>query len=101
MIRHLVMWKVKDEAMGLKKWELMAEMKFRLEALPALIPEIKFFQIGLNLVKADTASDLVLISDFESLDTLKSYVEHPEHQKVVDFVKQAAAERRAVDFEVP
>src|SRR5437016_896959 len=99
MIRHTVMWKLKDEALGLKKWELMAELKFRLEALAPKIPEIRLLQVGLNLVSADTASDVVLVSDFDDLDALKRYSAHPDHVKVADFVKQIVSERRAVDFE--
>lgn len=101
MIRHVVMWKVKDEALGLKKPELLAELKKRLLALVEVIPEINFFQVGLNVVTADTARDLVLISDFDDLEALQRYASHPEHQKVVEFVKQVTEERRAVDFELP
>jgi hypothetical protein len=93
------MWKLKDEALGQKKWELMAELKFRLEALRGRIPEIRFLQVGLNVVKADTASDLVLVSDFDDMEALNRYAGHPEHLKVADFVKQVTSERRAVDFE--
>ena len=42
MIRHIVMWKLKDSALGLDKPALAAEMKRRLEALPGLVPECFF-----------------------------------------------------------
>jgi heme-degrading monooxygenase HmoA len=102
MIRHVVLWKVKDQAMGLGKEALAREMKSRLETLPGRVPGIRFFQVGRQALPAalETESDLVLVSDFDDLAALKAYAEHPEHLKVVDFVKQAAAERRVVDFEV-
>ena len=35
-----------------------------------------------------------------SVDDLKVYQLHPEHLKVVDFVKTVSTERAAVDFEI-
>lgn len=100
MLRHIVLWKVKDEALGLKKWELVADLKFRLEALLGRVPEIKSLQVGLNVVKAETACDIALVADFDDLAALQRYVDHHDHQKVVEFVKQIVVERRAVDFEL-
>jgi hypothetical protein len=99
MIRHLVMWRVKESAMGMDKAALVAEMKRRLEALPAQIPQIRFFQVGVNVVPSERACDLALVSDFESLEALQAYAKHPKHLEVVDFVLQAVSEGRAVDFQ--
>ena len=99
MVRHVVMWKLKEEALGLKKSELARSMTERLEALVGKVSEIKFFQVGRNHDSSDTAPDLVLVSDFADFPALKRYAEHPEHLKVVDFVKQVIQERRVVDFE--
>lgn len=99
MLTHVVMWKLKDEALGMGKPALAQEMKKRLLALVGVVPEIRSFSVGLNSLPGDTASDLVLVSSFDDLAALDRYVQHPRHQEVVAFVKQAAAERRAVDFE--
>jgi hypothetical protein len=99
MLRHIVLWKVKDQALGLEKAALCAEFKRRLEALVGVVPEIRSFEVGLNVVLGDTAADIGLVSSFDDLAALQRYVEHPVHQEVVAFVKQVAAERRAVDFE--
>jgi hypothetical protein len=100
MIRHVVMWRLKDEALGMRRPELAAELKKRLESLIGKVPNILTFEVGLNEVPADTASDVCLVSTFEDLAGLKAYVDHPEHQKVVAFVKEVVAERRANDFSV-
>jgi hypothetical protein len=92
MVRHVVLWRLKDKSKIL-------EMKGKLETLPALVPGIKYFQVGKNGPESDTASDLALVSDFEDWDALQHYNEHPEHQKVVAFVRSISSERRAVDFE--
>ena len=100
MIRHVVMWKLKDEALGLAKGALQAELKRRLEALVGRVPTIITFEVGVNVLPGDTVADVCLVSTFADLAALRAYVEHPVHQEVVAFVKQVAAERRAADYEV-
>lgn len=100
MIRHIVMWKLKDEALGMKKPALAAELKKRLDALPGRVPGILSFEVGLNVLDGETNRDVVLVSTFDSLTTLQAYGDHPVHQEVVAFVKQIVEERRAVDFQV-
>jgi hypothetical protein len=92
----MVMWKLKD---GQDKAAVGRELKRRLESLPALIPEIKAFQVGLNVLVSDTSRDVVLESSFEDLAALDRYVKHPAHQEVAAYIKQAVDERRAVDYE--
>lgn len=99
MLKHVVMWKLKDHALGMDKPALAAELKRRLEALPGSVPGILSLEVGLNVVQADTASDVVLVSAFRDLAGLKAYAEHPAHLEVVAFVRQVAEERRACDYE--
>ena len=75
------------------------EIKRRLSALPAIIPEIRALEIGININPSENACDAVLISEFDTLETLKIYREHPEHKKVSQFVKTVRDDRSVVDFE--
>ncbi|MCH8527275.1 MAG: Dabb family protein [Kiritimatiellae bacterium] len=99
MITHIVCWRVKDEADGLGKPELLEKMKAELEGLNGQISEIISLSVGLNEKPGDAASDIVLMSSFADWDALKRYVEHPAHQAVVGFVSRVVSERRVVDFE--
>lgn len=99
MIKHIVMWKLKPEAGGKTALENAEEIKRRLSALPAIIPEIRAFEIGININPSENACDAVLISEFDTLETLKIYREHPEHKKVSQFVKTVRDGRSVVDFE--
>ena len=45
MIKHVVMWRFKEEAEGRTKLENMEELKRQLLALIPLIPEIKKMEI--------------------------------------------------------
>jgi len=99
MITHIVQWRVRDEADGMRKPELLQEMKCRLEALNGVVPDIISLSAGINDRPGDMASDIVLLSTFADWEALKRYVEHPAHQEVVKFVGRIVTERRFVDFE--
>ncbi|HXC65090.1 MAG TPA: Dabb family protein [bacterium] len=100
MIRHVVMWRLKEEALGQTRSQLAGELKKRLEGLVGKVPCILTLEVGLNTVPSDTATDVCLVSTFEDRAGLQAYVDHPEHKKVADFLKEVVAERRANDYEV-
>lgn len=100
MIKHIVMFKLKESAEGSDKAENIMALKAKLEALTAQIGEIKFFEVGINFLEASVAYDLVLVSEFESKEALYSYQKHPEHVKVAEFVGKVALSRIVVDYVV-
>ena len=98
MIKHIVFWKIKENAEGLDGAAIRTELRKRLEALPALIPEIKAFQVGDNFSTRNTAMDMALVSEFENREDLQRYQDHPRHREVADFVKAVTEEGRVVDY---
>jgi quinol monooxygenase YgiN len=100
MIKHIVMWRLKDSADGASKEENAEKLKNYLEALKDKIREIRHIEVGINISGSDTASDVVLYSEFDSMEDLEAYLKHPEHQKIVSFVNEIRSERRVVDYEV-
>lgn len=100
MIKHLVLWKLKDDADGKPKQKNALELKAALEGLKGKIGEIQALEVGLNFNPADTASDLSLYTEFKSREDLDKYQRHPEHLKVVDLVKKVTMERRVSDYEI-
>lgn len=99
MVKHVVMWKVKDNYGSLGKVQILNEMKQILEELKDKIEQIKNLQVGFNMEKSYGDYDLVLICDFESYDDLEKYQEHEEHKKVSQFVSEVRISRACVDFE--
>ena len=100
MIKHVVMWKFKESALNNTKEENINEFASKLEALVGVIDEIVSLRVEKNILPAETGSDLILLSEFNSLQDLDTYNNHPEHQKVLAFGKEVIGERRAVDFEM-
>ncbi len=99
MIKHIVMWRLRESALGHHKAENAQELKTLLEALKDKVTEIGRLEVGLNLDRSDTASDVVLYSEFADRDALAEYQRHPEHVKVANFVKEVCSERRVVDYD--
>lgn len=98
MLKHIVLFRFKDFADGADKTENMLKLKSRLEALEEIINEIKFFEVGTNIINSDASYDLALYSKFESREDLFSYQKHPEHVKVANFVKEVCEARVVADY---
>jgi len=99
MIKHVVMWTLKENAGGRGMEENARLMKERLEGLPARIDGIRSFEVGLNFEGSEDASDIVLISEFDSREDLEAYQAHPAHVEARDFIRGIREEHRVVDYE--
>jgi len=99
MIKHIVMWRLKESAGGRSRDENALEIKKRLEALRDAVPGIRELEVGLNVKEAEAAADLVLVTAFDDAAALEAYQRHPAHQEVVAFVRTVVSERRVVDYE--
>jgi len=100
MMKHIVMWRLKDFTNGANKEENAKKLKSLLESLKAKISEIRRIEVGINVNPSNAAFDVVLYSEFDSLSDLEAYQKHPEHLKIVSFVNRVRSERGVVDYEV-
>ena len=99
MLKHVVMWRLKESAEGRTKAENVLYVKEMLDLLPDKIREIKNLEVGINMISAPPSYDLVLIVDFSNMLDLQSYQAHPEHVKVADYVLKVRETRAVVDYE--
>ena len=100
MIKHIVMWQMKENALeksGRENAKIMQEM---LTALPAKIGLAQKLEITSNIFQADPKCDIILYSEFASQKDLQTYAVHPEHVKCLEFIKQVVDKRSVVDFEI-
>lgn len=104
MIRHVVMWKLKDNAEGATKQKNAEKMKLILEGLKVNIDEIKSVEVGINITEDDeetgSAFDVVLISDFETELDYTMYTRNAHHKKAIDFINSVIDERHFVDYKM-
>lgn len=91
MIKHIVLWKLHNP-------KLAAAMKAVLDALPAQIPAIHRLEVGIGTDQGDALADIALYSEFKTEADLQAYIQHPEHQKAVAFIRPLVSERRVADY---
>ncbi len=94
MVVHIVMLKFKDE----HKKANMIQVKQMLENLMGAIPSLKSMDVGFNFSKEERSMDMSLISSFSSKEDLEAYAVHPEHLKVIDFIKTVVEYSKVVDY---
>ncbi len=100
MIRHIVMFQFKPKADGRSKKENVVIAKDMLEKLQGVVPTLRSSYVGQNHELANQENyDLVLVSEFESLEALQEYIVHPAHKKVGEFISKVREKRACVDFE--
>jgi hypothetical protein len=76
------------------------KLKNAIEGLLGKVPELKSMEVGLNLNSKPAAYDLVLTSEFDSLETLDVYRVHPEHKKVLDLLYELMDSTAVVDYKL-
>ncbi len=99
MIRHIVCWKLKENAQGRTRHENALLIKERLLALQKDIPEILEIEVGIDVGTSAGNWDIVLNSVFESQETLDHYQIHPAHQEFKAFIIELRETRVAVDYQ--
>ena len=100
MIEHVVLWKFADAAEGALREQNIASAREQLLALPAVISEIKFMQVGRDVCHTDASYDMMLVTRFESMDDLNVYRVHPAHVAVAAFIGRVTVARVALDAEL-
>lgn len=95
MLKHVVFMKFKE---GTPEGQI-SELERLLAGLPAVIPEIKLYEFGRDVVRSERSYDFCLVSAFENLDALKRYQVHPAHVAVLNLVREICSSILAVDFE--
>lgn len=97
MLNHLVMMKLKEMSSA-EKEENQRRLVHSLEQLKDKIEVIDHLEVGINFSSRPAAMDIVLVSQFKDENDLDYYRNHPDHLKVLDFIKEVVAESKVVDY---
>lgn len=100
MIKHIVMWKLKDFAEGADKAANMEKMKQKLASCAKLVPGTLKFEVALAQPGLEATYDVVLYSEFDSKESLDAYADHPVHVAVKPFIGAVRLERQCMDYQV-
>ena len=100
MIKHIVFWKLKDSHEGKTKPEIADDLRIRITKLCESISTMKKFDVAVIGDENEMAVDLVLYSEFDSWEGLRTYAEHPDHVAFKSYIQERRTERRVADYEV-
>ena len=98
MLKHIVMWKLKDQAEGADKAANARKMKSLLDGCANLVPGILKFEAALAQPGLEATYDVVLYSEFESQAALDAYQDHPEHIAIKPFIGAIREARQCMDY---
>lgn len=99
MVKHVILWQLKDELSAEQKNAVKAEIKKGLEGLAGKVPGLIDIEVNINGLPTSNA-DLMLDSTLESFDALKGYAVHPAHVAVADGVVRPNTKLRVcLDYE--
>ena len=95
MIRHIVLFKIKDEYKD-EIPQLVANfnsMKGRIEGMLEL-------EAGQDVLHSDRSYDLALVTVFDSMESFQAYQTHPVHQPVRKRMHEVRSASVACDYEI-
>lgn len=99
MVRHIVMFKLKEFDTPEEKEAKMQEIKVALEALIDKIDVLHMIRLDFNVNPAETW-DIILTTELDSLADVNTYANHPEHVAVAkNIIGPVKADRACVDYE--
>jgi hypothetical protein len=103
MIKHLMLWRLKENAGGRSKSENAMMIKEKLEARRGVVPGLLKAEVGIDIGptpefqwRGEDAADIVFYSEWESRAALNAYMNNPDNH----FVRDVRTERRVIDWEV-
>lgn len=98
MVRHVILWQLKNELTAEEKDAVKKGIKEGLEGLSGKIPGMISIKVETEPLASSNA-DVMLDSAFESEEALKGYSVHPEHVKVADEkVRPYTGTRTCMDY---
>ena len=100
MVKHIILWQLKDEYSEEKKAEIKKGIKSGLEGLEGKIPGLKEIHVITEGLLPSSNADLMLDTLFDDAEALKGYATHPEHVAVADGkVRPNVKTRVCIDYE--
>ena len=98
MVKHIILWQLKDEFSDEEKQTIKVGIKEGLESLQGKIPGLVDIRVVVDGLESSNA-EVMLDSTFESEEALKGYSVHPEHVKVAnEKVRPFTKTRSCLDF---
>jgi hypothetical protein len=101
MVKHIILWRLRDDLTAEEKETVKRDIKTGLEGLAGRIPGLIYINVVIDGRLDSSNADVMLDSVFEDEAALKAYAVHPEHVAVADGkVRPYTSQRTCLDYEV-
>ena len=101
MVKHIILWKLREELSAEEKKEVKAGIKAGLEGLQGVVPGLQSVHVQIDGILPSSTADVMLDCTLESAEALKGYSKHPAHVEVANTkVRPYTALRTCLDFEL-
>lgn len=100
MIKHLVFWRLNENAYGNDKQTNAQLLKEKLLAMTGKVDGLLKIEVGFDFSNEKDSCDVALYSEFKSKESLREYQVHPDHEEIKKWLIEVRYERRVVDYEV-
>lgn len=100
MVKHVILWTLKEELSEPEKEEVKKGIKEGLEGLKGVIPGLRDIVVNTDSLPSSNA-DLMLDSTFDDEEALKAYAINPAHIAVADGkVRPYTKTRSCLDYKI-
>ncbi|MCR4956581.1 MAG: Dabb family protein [Lachnospiraceae bacterium] len=100
MVKHIILWSIKEEYQGEEKEAIKKGIKEGLEGLMGKVPGLLEVHVYTEALPSSNM-DVMLTSTCENQEALKVYANHEDHVKVAnEKIKPFVSSRNCMDFEV-
>ena len=100
MVKHIILWKLRDDLSNEEKQRVKKDIKAGLEGLAGRIPGLLSIVANVAGRLESSNADVMLDSTFTDEAALKAYAVHPEHVAVADGkVRPYTCLRTCLDYE--
>jgi len=100
MVKHIILWKLRDDLTEEEKQRVKKDIKAGLEGLAGRIPGLLDISVNVDGRLSSSNADVMLDSTFTDEAALKAYAVHPDHVAVADGkVRPYTCLRTCLDYE--
>ena len=101
MVKHTILWTLKDSLSEEEKIQIKKSIKEGLESLQGVVPGLTDIKVQIDGRLSSSNADLMLECTLESEEALKGYAVHPAHVAIANSrVRPFTAIRSCLDFTI-
>jgi hypothetical protein len=97
VLKHIVAWKILKNGTQEERVESTKIFREKIEYLKTIIPELEEAVVGFNIAEGDVFH-VCIDSRFKDEKSLESYLVHPEHLKVREYMNEIAFDKMIFDY---